>query len=145
MMMRPVKSFGLCLAAAGLSLMASIQVLSQDDTPKEIKTKKNPVTASDTVQSKAKSNYEEKCLMCHGETGKGDGPMAGMLKEKPPDMTDGKILSEMTDGDVYWLVTKGKKPMPPFENQLSDDERWGLVHLMRTLSNTKSNIKPKKN
>jgi mono/diheme cytochrome c family protein len=132
----------LSLAAAAL-IGAAINVFSHD-VPKDIATKKNPVASSDAVLAKAKSNFEENCLMCHGETGKGDGPMAGMLKEKPPDISDSKMMGEMTDGEIFYMVTKGVKPMPPFETKISEEERWGLVHLMRSISKTKPNNTPKK-
>lgn len=129
-----------------LIMLVSLQVLSHGrDVPKDILTKKNPVAPSDAVLAKAKSNYEENCLMCHGETGKGDGPMAGMLKEKPPAIDDPAMLGPMTDGEIFWLLTKGEKPMPPFENKISEEERWGLVHLVRSMSKTKPNTKPGKN
>lgn len=125
--------------------LVNFQAFSQDDkAPKDIQTKKNPVASSDAVLAKAKAAYEENCLMCHGETGKGDGPMASMLKERPADISDPKILSEATDGEIFWLITKGKKPMPPFETKLSEEDRWGLVNLMRAMSKTKPNTSPRK-
>lgn len=131
-----------CVAAVLLAL-ASHGFSQEGSIPKEILTKKNPVAASDAVLAKAKSAFEENCAQCHGNTGKGDGPMAGMLQQKPADLSDSKIVGEMTDGQMYWYITKGYKPvMPPFENKLTDDERWGLVHLLRQLSNTKPNTTP---
>ena len=133
------------LGAATL-LGLNVQLFSHDDAvPKDVLTKKNPVASDDQVLTKAKSNYEENCLMCHGETGKGDGPMAAMLKERPPDVSDTKMMSEMTDGQIFWKITKGEKPMPPFESKLSEDDRWGLVHLMRSISKTKPNTTPHNN
>jgi len=132
----------LSLAAAAL-IGAAINVFSHD-VPKDIATKKNPVASSDAVLTKAKSNYEENCLMCHGENGKGDGPMAAMLKEKPPDISDSKMMGDMTDGEIFYMITKGMKPMPPFETKISEEERWGMVHLMRSISKTKPNNTPKK-
>jgi putative ABC transport system permease protein len=137
---------GMMLAFAGVALLVlNVQLFSHGaDVPKDILTKKNPVASSDAVLAAAKSAYEENCLMCHGEAGKGDGPMAGMLKERPSDLTDTKNFTEMTDGEIFWIITKGVKPMPPFENKISEDNRWGLVNLMRSMSKTKPNTTPKK-
>ena len=137
---------GLVLTLAAFALIViNVQLFGHGaDVPKEIATKKNPVASSEAVLSKAKSTYEENCLMCHGETGKGDGPMASMLKERPPDVSDAKILGEMTDGEIFWVITKGVKPMPPFENKISEEDRWGMVHLMRSMSKTKPNNTPHK-
>jgi mono/diheme cytochrome c family protein len=141
-MIQTAKKAALGFLLTALALV-NFHAFSQEDTaPKDIQTKANPVASSDAVLAKAKANYEENCLMCHGETGKGDGPMASMLKERPPDISDGKILAEVTDGEIFWKITKGKKPMPPFETKLSEEDRWSLVHLMRTMSKTKPNTKP---
>ena len=138
------RAITIVFAAAAL-LVFSLQLFSHDvNAPKDVVSKKNPVASSDAVTTKAKSNYEEQCLMCHGETGKGDGPMAAMLKEKPSDLTDTKKMGEMTDGEIFWILTKGVKPMPPFEAKMSEEERWGMVHLMRSLSKTKPNTTPMK-
>lgn len=31
--------------------------------------------------------FERSCASCHGDVGKGDGPLAGLLKKNPPDLT----------------------------------------------------------
>jgi mono/diheme cytochrome c family protein len=145
-MKRVARTATLGLTLATLLLLQSRLFSHADDAPKDIATKKNPVESSDTVLAKAKSTYEENCLMCHGETGKGDGPMAAMLKEKPADLSDSKIAGELSDGEIFWMITKGEKTagMPPFETKLSEDERWGMVHLMRNMSKTKPNNSPRK-
>jgi mono/diheme cytochrome c family protein len=121
-----------------------IRVFSYNDSiPKEILSKKNPVTPSEATLARAKQNYEVSCLKCHGARGLGDGPMAGMLKEKPANLTDADDIGEMTDGEIYWTITKGHDPMPAFESKIPENERWGLVHLIRSLSNTKPNSTPR--
>jgi mono/diheme cytochrome c family protein len=144
-MKRAARSATLGLTFAALVFLQS-QLFSHEDVPKDVATKKNPVASSDSVLAKAKSLYEENCLMCHGETGKGDGPMAGMLKEKPADLSDPKVMGEMSDGELFWIITKGEKSagMPDFEKKLSEEDRWSLVNLMRSMSNTKPNNSPKK-
>lgn len=34
-----------------------------------------------------KQEYEAKCASCHGVSGRGDGPLAGLLKKSPSDLT----------------------------------------------------------
>jgi mono/diheme cytochrome c family protein len=132
---------GLLLAGC---ISAGFQLFSQDEkVPNDIIIKKNPVVSSDAVLAKAKKVYEENCLTCHGENGKGDGPMAGMLKERPADLTNAALVGPLTDGQVYWAITKGRKPsMTEFESKLSVDERWSQVLFIRTFSKTKPNNTP---
>ncbi|MDX1782208.1 MAG: cytochrome c [Thalassovita sp.] len=51
--------------------------------------------------------YMVACAGCHGETGKGDGPVAALMTTKPSDLT--KLTSERGDGKfpfeyVLWVV-----------------------------------------
>ncbi len=134
----------LALAAGALLTMLSIRALAREEKiPKNILTKKNPVASSDAVLSAARSNYQDNCLPCHGAKGKGDGPMASMLKARPADLSSPANLTGMTDGEIFWRITKGKDPMPPFETKLTDTERWGLVNLLRNMSGTKPNTTPR--
>ena len=34
-----------------------------------------------------KIDYESSCAACHGQTGKGDGPVSAELRTKPSDLT----------------------------------------------------------
>ena len=114
-MMQTAKTAALGFLLTALALV-NFQAFSQDDkAPKDIQTKKNPVASSDAVLAKAKTDYEENCLMCHGETGKGDGPMASMLKEKPADISDAKILAEVPTVKSSGSSPKGKNRCPPLK------------------------------
>jgi mono/diheme cytochrome c family protein len=105
------------------------------DAPPDIKQMKNPVAPSDATLKAAKSIYMEKCNNCHGDTGKGDGPDAMMYEPAPADLTSAKYMGKLTDGELYNRITVGKKPMPTFGKRLTDDQRWGLVVLLRSFVN----------
>ena len=82
-MRRIVNGSALGLAAVLLTIL-SLQVFgSEDPVPKDIQIKKNPLAPSDATIAGARRTYTENCVQCHGVSGKGDGPMAGMLKETP--------------------------------------------------------------
>lgn len=45
-------------------------------------------------------HYEAKCAVCHGADGKGNGPVANMLTEKPSDLT---MMARNNDGTFpFW-------------------------------------------
>ncbi len=108
------------------------------DAPPEYHAMKNPVHSTASVLAAAKSNFEDHCIPCHGNDGRGDGPLAADLKTRPKDLTSSKELSTLTDGEIFWLITTGKDPMPSFAQKLTDEERWGLVNLVRQISKTAS-------
>jgi mono/diheme cytochrome c family protein len=83
--------------------------------------------------------HKKKCLACHGELGKGDGPAASMLEVKLSDWTDKAKMTKLTDDDLLKIINKGgsavgkSKLMPGFGEKLSKQEIQGLVAYIRSL------------
>jgi len=124
----------------GMAALVAATALNQDqqdqngwDVPEDEKTVENPLPADDDVIADGATLYQRNCLMCHGETGKGDGPAAARIKPPPPDITTSEAQDRMTDGEMFYKITVGKRPMREFESKLSEDERWKVVHFLRTL------------
>lgn len=112
--------------------------LSQENkpwvVPQEYKSLKNPLPASQANLHSARDIYFEECVQCHGERGHGDGPQARSHYPLPADLTDPKLLRNVTDGEIFYQISQGRRPMPSFKNRLTQDQRWQLVLLMRSLS-----------
>jgi mono/diheme cytochrome c family protein len=126
-----MSAFGkvLTLAAAAAFLAASAgPALAQGEwkAPAEAKNTKNPVKGV----GNAPKSVETNCASCHGK-GKGDGPAAAALPVKPADWTSAKVQKE-TDGELFWKITNGRGPMPPWKH-LPEKERWEIVNFIRTL------------
>lgn len=102
--------------------------------PAEYKSLKNPLAASESNLSAARQIYADECLQCHGETGKGDGPQAKSHYPLPADLTDPKLLVNVPDGEIFYQISEGRRPMPSFKNRLTQDQRWQLVLLVRSFS-----------
>lgn len=111
------------------------------DAPPDIKQKPNPVAPTEAVMKESKAIYAEKCSNCHGDTGKGDGSDAMMYEPAPADLTSAKYMSKLTDGELYYKITVGKKPMPTFGKRLTEEQRWGLVILLRSFVNQPAGAK----
>jgi mono/diheme cytochrome c family protein len=102
--------------------------------PPEDKLRKNPLAASDANFNAAKPVYNEYCANCHGDAGKGDGSDAMMYDPAPSNLTEPKHMNSLTDGEIYYQITQGRKPMPSFRKKLTDDQRWQLVILVRSFA-----------
>jgi mono/diheme cytochrome c family protein len=77
--------------------------------------------------------YSLHCLQCHGTGGKGDGPIAPRLKNKPFDLTSFPIHS-FFDGGIFFVISTGVPgKMPPLNENLTVSERWDVVNYVRTL------------
>ncbi|MBE55274.1 MAG: hypothetical protein CL479_01670 [Acidobacteria bacterium] len=103
------------------------------DIPEDAKAVESPFAADDEVIAEGATLYQRNCRMCHGESGKGDGPATARIKPVPPDITTAEAQDRMSDGEMFYKITVGKRPMREFESKLSEDERWNVVHFLRTL------------
>ena len=103
------------------------------EAPPDARAKKNPIPANPEVATQGKTLYTRHCAACHGPTGKGDGPGAQLFKPPPADISTPEKQAALTDGEIFWKITVGRNRMPPFEKTLSEEERWVIVHFVRTL------------
>jgi copper transport protein len=96
----------------------------------------NPIPPNAASVAAGKTIFEEKCVPCHGESGKGDGPIGITLNPRPADLTQHAIPGVHTDGQLFGWITNGfpGSVMPPFRQALSDDDRWNVVNFIRTLA-----------
>ena len=102
--------------------------------PEADKQRKNPLTPSDANIAAAKPIFSEKCANCHGDKGKGDGSEAMMYDPAPADLTDAAKMNKLTDGEIFYQITVGRKPMPSFRKRLTEEQRWQLVLLVRSFA-----------
>jgi len=119
---------------AGVAAACACNSLRSWSVPPEAKERKNPVVADDAAREAAAPMYTQKCAQCHGAQGRGDGPEAKSYSTKPADFTDKTRMDAMTDGEIFYKITTGRRPMPAYEKQLSDEQRWQLVHYIRTFA-----------
>ncbi len=110
--------------------------------PLAAKALKNPLTASDANLAAAREIYKNKCEDCHGDKGKGDGSDAMMYDPVPSDLTDAAKIDGLTDGEVFYQITEGRKPMPSFKKKLTPEQRWQLVLLVRAFASPSAQSSP---
>ena len=110
------------------------------ELPEDANKTKNPVEATAESIEKGKALYLDKgkgnCIFCHGETGAGNEANMPRLRRKPADLTNKERMSAMTDGEVFWKITKGITGiMPAGEKKMpTAEERWHVVNYVRTLT-----------
>jgi len=125
-------------AAACLMVFASQSVNAQKPkglpwpAPASAISVKNPVKSDALSIKDGKALYIKHCSSCHGDGGKGNGTKAGNLDITCGDFT-APAFAKVTDGEVFWKMTEGRKPMPTFSKKLTDTERWSVINYIRTL------------
>ncbi len=99
-------------------------------------------TADPEIVAAGKSIYEGKgaCYLCHGSSGRGDGPASHMHTPNPPrNFTDCPVQMDRDDGELFWIVKYGSPGtgMPALiPHVLSDEEGWKVVAYLRTFCKT---------
>jgi mono/diheme cytochrome c family protein len=109
------------------------------ELPDDADRTKNPVATSEESIAKGKELYFSKekgnCVFCHGESGAGNQENLPQLRRKPADLSNKERMSSMTDGEVFWKITKGITGiMPAGEKRMTEEERWHVVNYIRTLA-----------
>jgi len=74
--------------------------------------------------------YKTKCSACHGKNGAGDTMLGKNLKLRPLSSDD---VQQQSDDELFTIISKGKKRMPPFDRKLSRDQIHDLVKHIRSL------------
>jgi len=131
--MRRCVRFGVVALALVMGLAISTGAWAQTPwaAPDAEKGKKNPVAAGKKAVEQGEKVAKVNCASCHGAKGKGDGAAAAALTPKPADWTAKKVQDE-TDGSLFWKISTGRGAMPPWKH-LPENDRWALVHYLRSL------------
>jgi mono/diheme cytochrome c family protein len=132
-------TFTLLLATSALA--AAIACTSDIDSPdSNVMAKATPAApkATPAMLERGRAIYKANCVACHGETGKGDGPGAGVLKPPPRDHTDRAYMNTLSDKDIGDTIQMGGamkgKPLMPSHPQLRGDDLTAIVAYVRSLS-----------
>ncbi|MGH9969097.1 MAG: c-type cytochrome [Pyrinomonadaceae bacterium] len=115
------------------------------DLPANADKTKNPVEANEESIAKGKDLFMTRtkgnCIFCHGETGAGNKENLPRLRRVPADLSDAKRMPKLSDGEIFWKITRGIPGiMPSREKQLTEEERWHVVNFVRTLTQEKPSM-----
>lgn len=92
----------------------------------------NPIPATKEVVEEGKVLYGRYCAACHGPGGEGDGKVADQYKGVANLVAKAKVS---TEGHIYHVITYGKGRMWPHGSQVNPEERWKIVHFVKSLGN----------
>jgi mono/diheme cytochrome c family protein len=102
---------------------------------------RNPLPPSPAALARGRQVYTTFCSVCHGEKGRGDGPIIQTKKfPNPPSYMDARLLS-MPDGQMFHVITRGTELMPSYAGQISPEDRWKAIHYIRQLQKTRTPLR----
>ncbi|HXU20067.1 MAG TPA: cytochrome c [Verrucomicrobiae bacterium] len=119
----------------GISMLVIVYLARNWSVMAKARKLQNPVPSTAEALAAGKESYRQHCQSCHGERGDGKGDKAPELSVAPGDFTDVRVMHRFADGELYWQITYGRKPMPEFGSKLSEEKRWELVDYIRTFAN----------
>ena len=93
----------------------------------------NPLKADDWTLFQGKELYGIFCTPCHGDSGAGDGPVGRKYLPPPADIRHSGHGGHHSDGEFFVIISKGIGGMPGLQADLAPEERWKIVHHLRTL------------
>jgi mono/diheme cytochrome c family protein len=102
--------------------------------PVDAAQQQNPVKPTEESLMRGKKQYGFDCAMCHGKDGTGKGDVAIDMKLKMHDETDPSTLKDRTDGELFYIIKKGKDQMPPEGDRVKDDTVWDMVNYVRSFA-----------
>ena len=70
--------------------------------------------------------------MCHGAVGNGIGSLTAAYGAKPANL-QAEQFRQYPDGKIYWAIVNGKNAMPAHAADLTETQRWAVVHYVRAL------------
>jgi len=96
----------------------------------------NPYPISDAGMAKAKDLYNIYCGICHGEKGDGNGYLVredgGVYPAAPANFLTDEFIAA-SNGRFYHSIMYGKNVMGSYADKLSYEERWQVIHYIRSL------------
>lgn len=101
--------------------------------PVDAAKRENPVKPAEESLARGKKQYGYDCVMCHGKAGDGKGDVAADMKLAMHDETNPSFLKDRTDGELFYIIQKGKDQMPPEGSRVKEETIWDMVNYVRSL------------
>lgn len=103
----------------------------------------NPFPITKEGLDRAKPLYDVYCGVCHGAKGDGQGPLVTVPDAKYPAAPKNLLGDDMIaagNGRFYFAMVYGKNVMGGYTDKLSFEERWQVMHYIRSLQAKGKNL-----
>ncbi len=102
----------------------------------------NPFPITEAGLQTGKELYEILCGICHGEKGDGAGYLArdGSPYPAQPAILTSDEFTTSSNGRFYHAIMYGKNVMSGYADKLSYEERWQVIHYIRSLQAKNKNL-----
>lgn len=93
---------------------------------------KNPEPITRELLERGQQRFNIYCAPCHDRTGSGRGIVPAKALWVPGNLHDDRIVN-FVDGELYHVVSNGRRSMPGYRFQIPEKDRWAIVAYVRAL------------
>ncbi len=87
----------------------------------------NPIAISPESLARGEQMYKLHCQVCHGEQGRGDGPVGRKFVPQPMELNLDYVQLQ-PDGQLFYTIRHGSIAMPYYRQAMLAEDRWHLVN-----------------
>jgi len=93
---------------------------------------KNPEKIDEELMALGQTRFNTYCSPCHDRTGQGRGIVGQRAIWIPSNLIEDRIKA-FNDGEIFNIITNGRRSMPSYRFQVPEHDRWAIVAYVRAL------------
>ena len=93
---------------------------------------RNPEPLTKETLEHGQTKFNIYCQPCHDKTGSGRGIVPSKAIWVPGNLHDDRIVG-FVDGEIFHVITNGRRSMPAYRFQIPEKDRWAIVAYVRAL------------
>jgi mono/diheme cytochrome c family protein len=99
----------------------------------EVYVGKNPVPITAELLQQGQTKFNIYCTPCHDREGYGKGIVPLHVPTwQPSNLMEDRVV-QFVDGDIFNVITNGRRTMPAYRFQIDVADRWAIVAYVRVL------------
>ena len=94
---------------------------------------KSPVPPTPALIHQGQLRFSTYCTPCHDGIGDGHGIVPSRVPTwQPANLTEQRVV-DLADGDIFNVITNGRRTMPAYKYQITTADRWAIISYVRVL------------
>jgi len=93
---------------------------------------KNPRKIDAELLKAGQGKFNTYCSPCHDRTGSGQGIVPKRTLWLPTNLHEDRVVA-MADGEIYDVISNGRRTMHGYRFQIVEADRWAIVSYVRAL------------
>jgi mono/diheme cytochrome c family protein len=94
---------------------------------------KSPVPVTPELLHQGQLRFTTYCAPCHDGIGDGHGIVPTRVPIwQPANLTEQRVV-DLADGDIFNVITNGRRTMPAYKYQVTTADRWAIIAYVRVL------------